>query len=375
MLDPGLIYMNAGGLGPSPHCVIDTITRHMMELERVSETGHALTHEVRDKACALLNCDKEELAITRNATEGMNAAARGLTFKQGDEVLLTTHEHPGGTMPWLNLAKDEGIIVKTFEPGAGGQDTLDRLSSNLTPRTRAVSVSHVTCTHGLVLPVKEISALCRERGIISVIDGAQAVGMIPVDLHDLGCDFYATSGHKWLLGPKGTGLLYVRRGMLDRWHSIFAGAYSDKKSDLLQGLFERLPEARSVEYGTRNTPIIMGLGAAIDFIEAIRIDRIARYIRGLSLRLRSRLEGMQRIEVLTPSAPAASGAMLSFRVKHSDKSPWQWVDALKTEYRIRVRPVGEINLNAIRVSTHVFNGPDQVDRLVEALTHLLEKET
>lgn len=370
-LDPGLSYFNTGGLGPSPYPVLETVNRHTLALERISEPGHELVAQVRRGACEFLHCEEDELAITRNTTEGMNTVARGLPFRPGDEVLLTTHEHPGGAMPWFALARDSGIVVRTFEPGSGGDDTLERVRASVTPRTRVVSVSHITCTTGMVLPVRQIAALCRDRGVLSVIDGAQAVGMIPVDVHDLGCDFYATSGHKWLLGPKGTGLLYVRREMLDVWRATFVGAYSDEEFHLDRGIFRPLAAARAVEYGTRNTALILGLGAAIDFIRDLGIERIARRGRELCAYLTKRLEALQEVAILTPTDAAASGSIVTFRVPRPDFEPWEWANELKETHRIRVRPVGEHGLNALRVSTHMFNTFDDIDRLVAALGKMI----
>ncbi|MHC4945499.1 MAG: aminotransferase class V-fold PLP-dependent enzyme, partial [Planctomycetota bacterium] len=153
-LEPELIYMNNGGLGPSPHPVIEAMIQQMMELETISETGHHLVANVRRKASRFLNCSEEELAITRSTTEGMNIIARGLPLKEGDEVLLSTHEHPGGAMPWLALARDRGIEVRLFEPGSGGLDTLEKITSSITSKTRVLSLSHVTCTTGLVVPAR-----------------------------------------------------------------------------------------------------------------------------------------------------------------------------------------------------------------------------
>ena len=373
-LEPGLTYLNNGGLGPSPHAVVETITRELLDLERTSETGHDRVAAVRKTASSFLHCDESELAITRNATEGMNCITRGLSLSAGDEVLLTTHEHPGGAMPWVAQAKHGGIKLNLFDPGTGGADTLNRLAAAITPRTRIVVVSHVTCTTGLRLPVQEIAAFCRARDILSAIDGAQAIGMLPVDLHAIGCDFYVASGHKWLLGPKGTGLLCIRRQRLGQWRPPYVGAYSDQTYDLDEGTLEYVSEARCVEYGTRNTPLRLGLQAAIEFINTIGIARVAARGQALANYLQSRLEAPGVFDVLTPRPPEASGAMVTFRLKDRPMDPWKWANALRSDHNIRVRPVGEHKLNAVRVSTHVYNTYEQLDCLIAALQTLLNGE-
>ena len=371
LLEPGYAYLNTAGLGPSPLPVIATVDRVWRELELRCETGHGRRDEARRVACALLRCADDELAFTRSATEAMNLVARGIALDAGAEVLMTTHEHPGGALPWFAVAEDHEVAIKTFEPGVGGDDTLERLSAALTSRTRAVMVSHVTCTLGTVLPVKEISDLCRDRGILSVIDGAQAPGQIPVDLHALGCDFYVASGHKWLLGPKGTGLLYVRDEMLERWHPSYVGAYSDAGFDLVGGHFERRRGAPASEYGTRNTPLVLGFGAAFEFLTTIGLDRI--FARGplLARLLRSHLETIDGVEVLTPAEPQTSAAILAFRLPDFGGDPWDWCNLLRSEHGIRLRPVGEAGLMAVRAATHVFNDEDEVYRLGEVLRELV----
>ena len=369
LLEPGYAYLNTAGLGPSPKPVTQACNEAWLELERRCESGHGQRAEVRGRACQLLGCSEDELALTRNATEGMNLVARGLKLRDGDQVVMTTHEHPGGAMPWFGVQEDSEIEISTFEPGSGGDDTLERLNDALTPRTHIVMVSHITCTTGLELPVGEIADLCRQRGIISVIDGAQAVGQIPVDLHGLGCDFYVASGHKWLLGPKGTGVLYVRDEWLDRWRPSYVGAYSDTGFDLASGGFERLRPASASEYGTRSTPLVTGLMAALDFLSTMGLDAV--FARGSQLagRLRAGITGLAGVEILTPVDGGA--AILTFRLPASGGNAWEWCDRLRREHGLRLRPVGEAGLNAVRASTHVFNSEEEVDRLVMALRDLL----
>jgi selenocysteine lyase/cysteine desulfurase len=369
LLEPGYVYLNSGGLGPSPRPVISAFDQSWLDLELRCETGHERRAEVRRRACEFLGCGADELAFTRSATEGMNLVARGLELADGDEVVMTSHEHPGGAMPWFAVREATGIGIRTFEPGVGGDDTLGRLEDALTDRTRVVMVSHITCTTGLVLPVREVADLCRGRGIVCVIDGAQAIGQIPVDLHALGCDFYVASGHKWLLGPKGTGVMYVRDEWLDRWRPSYVGAYSDSRFDLAAGVFERLRPASASEYGTRSTPLLVGLGEAFDFLSTIGIDLVAAQGARLARRLRDGLSAFGSVEILTPADSGA--AILTFRLPASGGDPWEWSNRLRSEYGFRLRPVGEAGLDAVRASTHICNSEDEVDRLVEILGRLL----
>ncbi len=369
LLEPGLTYLNTAGLGPSPRSVIDTLCTTAREFEKTSESFHGRIDAVRELACRYFNCDCTELALTRNTTEGMNCIAAGLPLNTGDEILLTTHEHPGGSLMWLAAARRAGGRIVTCDPGTGGEDSLAKFVAALTPRTRVVSFSHITCTTGTILPAKQLCELCRERGIISVIDGAQAAGQIPVDFHDLGCDFYATSGHKWLFGPKGSGILYVDQGMLGSWQTPLVGAYSDTGFDLETGAFELLQEARAVEYGTRSTPEILSLGAALEFADALTATRIGNRSQQMGRYVRKRLGELAGIEIVTPADHCA--AITSFRDLVSERTPWDWCNELKTRYHIRLRPVGEADLNVVRISPHVFNSHADIDHLVAAMTEML----
>lgn len=367
------IYFNNGGLGPSPYYVLERVQQKTLELEIDGEHGHQLVAEVNQKAAKYLNADVSEIALTRNTTEGMNIIARGLPLKKGDEILLSTHEHVGGTIPWLALANDVGVKINLFEPGQTASENLDLIETNLTKRTRVVSLSHITCTNGLQFPVKEIAKLLHARNIIFVLDGAHPPGMIPVDLHDIDCDFYATSGHKWLMGPKETGLLYVSQKMLDLWRPTYVGAYSENGHfNMKTRTFVHRREASATEYGTRNTALALGLGAAFDFLNLIGQEKITRYGHAMADYLRKSLqENFSNIEILTPEEAASKASVLTFRFPGTASNALQ--NKIQQAGNIRLRGVDENELNAIRVSLHVYNNFAEIDTLVETMENVLAK--
>jgi selenocysteine lyase/cysteine desulfurase len=361
--------MNTAGLGPSPRPVLAAHLEAWERLERRSETGHGERAGIRTKAASFLGCAEDELAFTRSATESMNLVARGLRLEARDRILMTTHEHPGGAMPWFGVREDLPIRIDTFDPGSGGDDTMNRLEEALTESTRVVMVSHVTCTTGMILPVRDMARLCQDRGIILVLDGAQAPGQISVNLNELGCAFYVASGHKWLLGPKGTGMLYVREEWLDQWRPTYVGAYSDTGFDLASGGFERLRPASASEYGTRSTPLLVGFGAAFDFLSSVGLDSVIARGAHLATMLREGLAPLPGVEIITPQE--ASAAILSFRLPPSGGGPGEWCNHLRTDHGLRLRPVSEAGLMAVRASTHVFNTEEEVQKLVDVLGSLL----
>ena len=183
------VYLNTGGLGASPTVSIQALKDKVDELEEISETGHTaeLWQTTKERAGLALGCDPGEIAFTRNTTEGANIVCNGLPLQRGDEVITSSHEHVGNTMTWLARQKREGIILKVFDPDTqSARNTLDRIESLITPRTRAISVSHVTCSTGQILPVRQIGQLIADRDIYYFVDGAQAPGMMPVDVHEIG---------------------------------------------------------------------------------------------------------------------------------------------------------------------------------------------
>ncbi len=360
-------YLNTGGLGASPYAVINAVTAKMMELERIGETGHedALWREIKTDAGALLGCDADELAFTRNTTEGVNIVANGLPLKSEDEIITTTQEHVGNALPWLALTRRTGAVLRLFEPSTvSQQENLDRIAALVSKKTRLISIPHAVTTTGVILPVREIAAMARVKNLWFFVDGAQTAGMFPFNLHEIGCDAYATSGHKWLLGPKETGLLYVRKAMLDQIDAKFIGAYSDGGFDFLKGTFAFNPAAQRYEYGTVSTPLRVGLGAAIRFLQRIGMQNVWTRDRMLSSRLYNGLREIPRVQVLSPAEDSMRSAMITFA--HPEIPHLKMQEHLNT-FNLRTRSVSEGGLAALRISTHVYNTPGEIDRVLEGV--------
>jgi cysteine desulfurase / selenocysteine lyase len=360
-------YLNTGGLGASPYAVIDAVKAKMDELEKISETGHSeeLWKDIKDAASLLFGCDPGELAFTRNATEGINIVCNGLPMKRGDEMITTTHEHVGNVVPWLALLQREGIIIKPFEPSVeSAQENVDRVAKLITSKTRLISIPHATTTTGLILPVKALSQLAKPKNIWLFVDGAQTAGMFPFNLHELGCDAYATSGHKWLLGPKETGLLYVRKEMLDVIQPKFTGAYSADEFALAKGTLKFHPTAQRYEFGTVSAPLRFGLGTAIKFMQRIGMENVWKHDQALSTRLFKGLREIPMVKVLSPANDADRSALITF--KH-EKVPYPDLQRHLDTFKLRTRAVSEGGVDALRVATHVYNSFDEVDRVIEGV--------
>lgn len=358
------VYFNNGTMGPSPYSVIDIVNKGILEV--CTDGEYHSSDAVREKIAAFVNAKSTEIALTHNTTEGINIIAWGLPLKQGDEVIMTTHEHVGNAAPWLNVAKLKGIILKTFTPALTAQENLNKINDLINNKTRAIAVPHITCTTGHVLPVKEISKLGKEKNVFVCIDGAHGVGSTVVNVKDIGCDFYSTCGHKWLLGPLGTGFLYVKEELLDTLQTYHTGAYSADKwelSEKKQQLDGYVPTAHRYDYGTQNISIYEGLGAAVDFINTIGAQKIADRGRTLAKNLQEQLLYLDtKVEVLTPTEAASRGTMIGFKMLHMDL---QEFGKKAGENHFRVRLVPESGLNSIRISTHIYNSFDEINRFID----------
>jgi len=363
------VYFNTGGLGPSPMPVLNTLFEKTREHDETGETGHEIFDKARERVAGFVGTLPEEIAFTRNATEGMNIIARGIPLQPGDEVITTFHEHPGGAIPWFAAARNVGATIKLIELPKNAAELVEHVKQSIGPKTRVFMMSHVPCTAGTIYPVSELCALLHERKVISVLDGAQAVGLTPVALHEIGCDFYTTSGHKWLLGPKESGFVYIAKSAQEFFQPSFVGAYSDAGYDLDVLTLDLRKTAQVSEYGTRNAAMIHGLIAAIDFLETIGWQKIYDRQRELAKRLIMGLKKLPRVDFLTSTTDGEFGGIVTFRIK--DISISDLTTTLLKDFRIRVRGITEHKLNACRISLHIFNSPQEVDKLIGAVQEII----
>ena len=355
----GRMYLNTGSLGPSPKMVIDAVVQAMYTLEKnpVSENWGALGNQmeiVRKKVADFIHADVNEILLTRNTTEGLSLVCQVLALNQGDEILTTNLEHGGGEtgLEYLVRTKGASIIKVTLPlPPEDPQEIVREIEKAITPRTRLVMLSHVNTVTGVLMPLAEIAKLTASRGIFLIADGAQAPGLVPVDVHALGVDAYASSGHKWLLGPKETGFLYLRKDFQPLIQPVFSsGGYS----------------SYTQSSGTRNVATIIGLGAALDWHTSIGVDKI----RDQTLVVRNHcLEGLKKIgglKILSPENKAMATGMVSFELLNTINS--DVYNRLKEqEIIVKILP----QHNAIRISCHVFVSVGEIDKFLAALQKII----
>jgi isopenicillin-N epimerase len=367
----GVTYCNTGTLGASPRDVTDVVSRGLERLERELPdwpyfqadgeplTGYQQLTEFRAEAGAFIGAPAEEIAFTQNATMGMSFIANGLELAPGDEIISTNQEHSGGIGGWKLREKRHGAVVKELPLADALPNGPDRVVAMfrdaITAKTRVMMFSHITSGRGVRMPAKALCALARERGILSVVDGAQAVGQIHVDVKDLGCDAYVASPHKWLLAPKGTGILYIKRDVQPRiWNTLASGGFDDDTT----GAF------RFMHYGTGSPAVVWGLRAALQFVGKIGIDRIERWDGMLTQRLRAGLSSIPHARINSPADSRFAAGITTFAVDgHTGR---QLQDALWAK-KIRVRSQGD---PGVRLSAHLYVSPADIDRVLEVVSSL-----
>jgi selenocysteine lyase/cysteine desulfurase len=366
-LDRTFINLNNGYTSPSPRVVHDAFKRYL-DLSNQSpytymwRTLEPAVETVRRNLAAEAGCDPEELAVTRNASEALQIAQLGIDLKPGDEVVTTTHDYPRMLTTWDQRARRDGIKVTKISfpapPPAGLAELKDRIERAVTPRTRVIHFCHITNRTGQIFPVRDIARMARQRGIKTIVDGAHAFAHFPYKLRDLECDYYGTSLHKWLLAPVGTGFLYVRREHIrSTWPLQPAAASLD--SDIRK--FE--------EVGTHPAANHNAIAEALQFHQAIGVDRRAARMRYLHARWTNRAEKLRGVRILTPSDPEQGCGVVTFTIDGYDMA--RVVTHLWNRYRLVVvtsAVAGEYS--GIRVTPNIYTTIDEIDTFAGALEEL-----
>jgi len=306
---------------------------------------------VRDKVAKFMGADEEEIILTRNTTEGISIVCSGIKWAEGDEILTTNHEHGGAETGLDFLADTKGAVIKKMTmpyPAESKKQLLDLVKSSITSKTKMVLLSHVETVTGLRWPIKEVSEILKGKDILFIVDGAQAPGMLHIDLHDLGCDVYACSGHKWIMGPKETGVLYMKKSIQEKVNNVFiTGGYT----------------AYSRSSGTRNAPIIIGFGDVLDWHMAIGTKRSEKRCMELAAYCYDELSKVSGIKVISSKDPELGSAIVSFSLPETSDNGELFRSMRDKGITIKRLP----QYNAIRISNHIFTTNDDVDKMVALL--------
>ncbi len=365
----GMAFMNNGTLGPSPRIVADEEARIYAEIAADPTNGYrrAELHEKRETLAAFIGAEPDEVTYTRSTTEGMNIFGRGLDWREGDEVLMCTHEHNGGIEPYIHAQERYGVVIRWVDvpsPPEGVDQIVSIYEEAITPRTRALMVSHMTYVTGLVMPVRELADLCARRGLLLTVDGAHPLGMMALDMRQLNCHHYAGAGQKWLMAGTGTGVSYIRRDTIgDVWPLIGAGTYR------VDGERRFREDSRKFENtGQRHVPSQYALVKSVEFQNVIGKDLIEARVRMLSRRLRDGLAEIPGVKLWTSDDDVLAAGLTLFSVHDLPMENVQ--QAILNRDRVFIRTMGTGNLNAVRASTHIYNMPHEVDRLLDSVRHI-----
>ncbi|MFC7042661.1 aminotransferase class V-fold PLP-dependent enzyme [Halonotius sp. GCM10025705] len=356
---PGLqesAYLNFGAHGPSPEYVVEAVSDAVADHEFNSGTDDPYTtafagyDRARERVAEFIGAEPEEVALTESTTDGINRIATAIDFDPGDVVVRTDLEHPAGTLPWQQL-EAQGVEVRVVETTDGRVD-IDAYTEAVAD-ARLVCFSAVTWTHGTQLPVSELVDIAAEAGAFTLVDAVQVPGELPMDVHEWGADAVAAAGHKWLLGPWGTGFLYVDREVADTMVPGAVGYRSVTEPTAAELTYE--PGAKRFEIGTTSPGPHAGLIEAIDAIESVGVERIADRIETLTDRLKA---GIDDEALLSPQAHESG--LVSIAVDDPEATVERFA-----EEGIVIRSLP--HPDAIRVSVHAVSTAAEIDSVLAAL--------
>jgi isopenicillin-N epimerase len=366
-LEDKLVYLNAANVCPASRPVMDRHLAFLYDFHgnpsfQNRDKYVPMRESMRAKVARMLRVSADEIAITRNTSEGSNIVVNGVELKAGDEVIVTTHNHASNLDSWRVRAKRHGFVVKELPvpiPAKSADELLGGIEKAITPRTKVIAITHVTSTTGILYPAREIAALARKRGIWMHLDGAQTFGALDVNLRELDPDSYSTSAHKWMMGPLEAGLLYVRAERIPQlWPSIVTAGWADD-----------LKGARKFEVlGQRDDPRVAALEAAVDFLLLIGMANVEARVRALATHAKTQLKALSSVELKTNLEPGLSGGVVKFKLRNVPTK--RAYDTLWEKHRIATSPTLSGDSEGVRFSPHIYNSMEQIDRAVAAVKAL-----
>ncbi len=372
-------YMNSAGCGPLPLPVLERmegVFRRMALEGQVNVEIHGwlkeMLEEIRAEVAAFINATPGEIFFVRCIAEGLNTISRMYGWEPGDEILISDQENPASILPFFAVEPIFGTRTAAF-CGLGNQEQIIvNFKNALNERTRMAVISHVFHTNGTAIPAAEICREAEARGVITVLDGAQAAGNIDIDVREIGCSFYLLSCHKWLCGPEGVAAVYIREDRIREARVPFGGVGMQDSFDVTEHTIQMKPDARRFEYGGRHTPMYAAFSESIRFAGEIGTERIRRRTKELHRYCRKAFE--ERVpwaEILSPEDERLRTAIFAFHIPGADHRELVrrvWEDCgIIIQWRTVDLVTGK---EGVRVSLNWFIREEEIDRLAEEIATL-----
>ena len=373
MLSKDKVFFNPGTVGAMPRVVVDSMIKHLQYIaEHVADwayqddnkeefiSGYNNLLGLRTKVASLIKCSPQEISMTDNVTNGMSYLANGLSLQSGDEILTSNQEHPGGQSGFLLKAKRYGVVFQTVavpKPIQNPNEAYDIIIKAISPRTKVLMLSHMISGSGAILPVKELCAEARKRGIFTILDGAQTIGHIKVDVQDINCDAYAGCFHKWMGAPAGTGFMYIKSDRAKEvWTTVASGRWDNHEDEGF----------RFTQRGTGNFPVLKGLEAALGFHVEIGAEKVYERIKFLGSRLRAGLRSNPKVRIYSPADESMCAGITVYNIQGLTGAQ------LQNEFwnRAKMRPRSAGPEFGVRHCTHIFNSEAEIDKALEIVAAL-----
>ncbi|MCK6617298.1 MAG: aminotransferase class V-fold PLP-dependent enzyme [Cyclobacteriaceae bacterium] len=371
MLSKDKVFFNTGTVGAMPKVVVQKVAEHFEKLATdVADwdykvdigwiSGYYPMPDLRKKIAQLINADAPSIALTDNVTSAMSYIAMGLELNPGDEVLTSNQEHGGGRSSWIVREKREGIKYREMvlpKPIKNNDEVLSIIRKAIAPETKVLMLSHMITGSGAILPVKEICAEAKAKGIITVLDGAQTIGQIKIDVADIGCDAYVGCFHKWIGAPPGTGFMWVRPELLKTlWTTVSSYQWNNRNDEGF----------RFTQRGTGNYSVMIGMDAALDFHNEIGPQRVYDRIKFLGNYLREGLRRIPKVKIFSPADEAMCAGITVYNVAGLTGAK------LQDEFwnRARMRPRSQGDEFGVRHCTHIYNNEQELDKALEIVKAL-----
>ncbi|PYS97148.1 MAG: aminotransferase [Acidobacteria bacterium] len=364
----GIVNLNNGGVSPSPRVVTEALVRYIWQQEDATaytmwEILEPQSETIRTGLAELFGCDREEIAITRNASDSLENVLFGLDLKRGDEVLTTTQDYPRMLTTLRQRERREGVVLKTVKipiPPKDLSEITSAFEAGLTPRTRVILMSHMINITGQITPVREVCEMARRRGIETVVDGAHSFAQFQFRRDDLSCDYFGTSLHKWLHAPKGTGMLYVKK---EKIKNIWPHMAAEKSQDADIRKFE--------ETGTRSAAQRLAIGEALLFHQGVGPARKEARLRYLARYWMNQLKGEPQVRFNTSFDDRQSCALANIQVEGTD--PYAVCTYLMSRHKIFATPIVHDEFKGVRVTPSVYTTLKELDRFCEVMTTIAQR--